>query len=195
MSVHDTKLGGGTFYRPSLMTPLASLALLTLLSACSGESGVEVKQWMEEAKKNVKSQVPPIAEPKKFIPFGYVKRSEIDPFNPGKLFGAIERTRAIVNTGPVIDETRQKEVLEGYPLDALKMVGTLERKGVHVALIQAERNIFQVKIGNFIGQNNGKITKITDAEVTINEVVQDATGDNVERESKLELQESKNDRK
>jgi type IV pilus assembly protein PilP len=180
------------FYRPRL---IGSLALLALLSACSGETGVEVKQWMESTKKNVKPQVPPISEPKKFIPFGYVKRADIDPFNPGKLFGAIERTRAIIKTGPVIDETRQKEVLEGYPLDALKMVGSLEQKGIHVALIQAEKNIFQVKIGNHIGQNNGRIIKISDAEITINEVVQDATGDNVERETKLELQESKNDRK
>jgi type IV pilus assembly protein PilP len=170
---------------------LGSLVLLAMLSACTGGGGSEIKEWMETTKKNVKPRVQPISEPKKFIPFGYVKRPDIDPFNPGKLLNVLARQAESAKTGPVIDENRQKEVLEGYPLDALKMVGTLERKGETVALILAERNIFQIKVGNHVGQNNGKITKITETEISINEIVQDAVGDNVEREAKLELQESK----
>ena len=173
---------------------IGSLAVLMLLSACSGRSENEIREWMEGVRKEIKPMVTPITEPKKFIPYGYVHKDEIDPFNPNKLLIAIARTNAKTKTGPVIDENRVKEVLEGVPLDALKMVGTLEKKGVYVALIQSDKSIYQVRVGNYLGQNNGKITKITETEVEIKEIVQDAVGDNVEHEAKLELQESKNDR-
>lgn len=172
-----------------------SLVLLLMLSACGDASVNEVRQWMETTKAEVRPQVQPLSEPKKFIPFGYVNKSEIDPFNPNKLLGAIAKLKDSTKKGPVIDETRVREYLEGYPLDTLKMVGFLEKKGVFVALIQVEKSVYQVKVGNYVGQNHGKITKITESEVDISEIVQDATGDNVEHEAKLELQETKNDRK
>ena len=173
---------------------IGSVLVLTALAACSGHSENEIKEWMEEVKKGVKPTVSPIQEPKKFIPYGYVHKEEVDPFNPNKLLIAIARTNAKTKSGPVIDENRVKEVLEAVPLDTLKMVGTLEKKGVYVALIQNDKSIYQVKVGNYLGQNHGKITRITETEVEIKEIAQDATGDNVERETKLELQESKNDR-
>lgn len=173
---------------------IGSVLVLMTLAACSGHSENEIKEWMEEVKKGIKPTVTPIQEPKKFIPYGYVHKDEVDPFNPNKLLIAIARTNAKTKSGPVIDENRVREVLEAVPLDTLKMVGTLEKKGVYVALIQNDKSIYQVKVGNYLGQNHGKITKITETEVEIKEIAQDATGDNVERETKLELQESKNDR-
>lgn len=170
------------------------LAVLMTLAACSGRNEDEVRGWMEGVRKDVKPIVTPISEPKKFIPFGYVHKDEVDPFNPNKLLIAIARSTAKTKTGPVIDQNRVKELLEGVPLDSLKMVGTLEKKGVYVALIQNDKNIYQVRLGNYLGQNHGKITKITETEVELKEIIQDATGDNVEHEAKLELQESKNDR-
>ena len=170
------------------------LSLIILLSGCGEASVNEVKQWMETTKKEVRPQVPPLSEPKKFIPFGYVNKAEVDPFNPNKLLGAIARLTASTKKGPVIDETRVREYLEGFPLDTLKMVGFLEKKGVFVALVQVDKNVYQVKVGNHVGQNHGKVAKITESEIVINEIVQDATGDNVEHEAKLELQETKNDR-
>jgi type IV pilus assembly protein PilP len=71
------------------------------------------------------------------------------------------------------------------------MVGTLQKPGLNYALLQVDRSIFHVKVGNYIGQNFGMVTRITDTEVELREIVRDASGEWVERMAKLELQENK----
>jgi type IV pilus assembly protein PilP len=84
---------------------------------------------------------------------------------------------------------RRREPLESYPLETLRMVGTLfQGKRVH-ALVQADKTLHQVKVGNYLGQNFGVVTKISEAEVALKELIQDAGGDWVERASTLQLQE------
>ena len=87
--------------------------------------------------------------------------------------------------------TTAPQAITAYPLDTLKMVGTLERPGLSYALLQVDKAVFQVKVGNYIGQNFGMITSITETDVNVKEIVQDASGDWVERKAKLELQETK----
>jgi len=87
--------------------------------------------------------------------------------------------------------TRRKEPLESYPLDSITMVGILSRPNLRYALLRANGVVYQVKVGNYVGQNFGIVTKISDSEVTLKEVVQDASGEWVERISTLQLQESK----
>jgi type IV pilus assembly protein PilP len=86
---------------------------------------------------------------------------------------------------------RRKEPLEAYPLDTMSMVGSLDKKGVPAALLKVDKLLYQVRVGNYLGQNYGKITKITENAVHLREIVQDATGDWVERTTSLELQEGK----
>ncbi|MGZ8253619.1 MAG: pilus assembly protein PilP, partial [Burkholderiaceae bacterium] len=88
------------------------------------------------------------------------------------------------------DLDRRREVLEGYPVDQLKMVGTMRQQGNNAALIDAGGQTFMVKVGNYMGQNFGLVTKISETEVELKEIVQDAAGEWVERPSKLELQEA-----
>jgi type IV pilus assembly protein PilP len=71
------------------------------------------------------------------------------------------------------------------------MVGTLEKPGLSYALLQVDKAVFQAKVGNYVGQNFGMITRITDTEVEVREIVRDAAGEWTERKAKLELQESK----
>ena len=73
-------------------------------------------------------------------------------------------------------------------LDTLKMVGLIEKNGLKLALIQSDKKVYQAKLGGYIGQNFGLIVKISESEIQIKETVQDAAGDWVEREAKLELQ-------
>ena len=79
---------------------------------------------------------------------------------------------------------------KGYPLDQLKMVGTLQQSGNQVALIDAAGQTFMVRRGNYMGQNFGLVTKISETEVDLKEIVQDAAGEWIERPTKLELQEA-----
>src|SRR5207249_6132448 len=87
------------------------------------------------------------------------------------------------------DLARRREPLEAYPLEALSMVGTLERgKGVYALVRTPEKDIYQVRPGNYMGQNFGVVTGITDSEVKLKELVQDGSGDWAERTSTLNLQ-------
>lgn len=173
----------------------ANLALmLTLLSGLTGcgDGGVqEIKQWMDDVKRQTKMSIQPLSEPKKFTPFVYDAKNNVDPYSPGKLTGAFAKASAKANGALRPDLERRREALESYPLDTLKMVGTLAKPGLTYALLQADKSVFQVRVGNYIGQNLGRITRITETEVELKEIVQDASGEWVERDAKLELQESK----
>lgn len=175
---------------PARMTRmLACVALPVLLTAC-GDGGItEVKQWMDETRGQVRPVVSKLAEPKKFTPFSYNGKGGVDPTSSTKIADALAQGGAAGHFKPDLD--RPREALESYPLDTLRMVGTLRRAKETYALLQADRSIFRAKVGNYLGQNLGRITAVTDSEVELKETVQDASGEWVERNAKLELQESK----
>lgn len=178
-----------------MMSRLASFALLAVplfvLSGCGDGDVQEVKQWMNETRAKSRVVVPKLAEPKTFTPFVYAVTNEVDPFNSQKLSVALAKQQAVSNNGLKPDFTRRKEALEAYPLDTIVMVGTLQKPGVNYALLRADKTLYQAKAGNYIGQNFGRITKVTESEVELSEIVRDAAGEWVERKAKLELQESK----
>lgn len=169
---------------------LLCLMLPGLLAAC-GDGGLqEVRQWMDETRRQTRVVVPKLTEPKKFTPFTYAGKSAADPYSPAKFVNAMATPAASGNRfQPNMD--RRREPLESFPLDNLKMVGTLRKQGASFALVQAEHTVFQAQVGSYIGQNFGQVTKITDSEVELKETVQDAAGEWVERTAKLELQENK----
>jgi type IV pilus assembly protein PilP len=170
---------------------LITIALLLPLFGCSDGGVQEVKQWMDEVRKTTPVSVQKLSEPKKFTPFVYSAKNDVDPYSPVKLSVALAKLQATSGSGIKPDLDRRKEPLESYPLDAIKMVGTLEKPGITYALLQIDKAVFQAKVGNHVGQNFGMVTKITDTEVQLKEIVRDAAGEWVERATKLELQENK----
>ncbi len=158
------------------------------LAACDGEEHQDLKQWMKEATRDFKSRVPPLPEIKPFPPVAYETMELVDPFRPAK----IEPERKSGGGGGVQpDFNRRKEPLEAYPLESLKMIGTIRKAKLVHALIQADNNVYQVKIGNYMGQNFGIITSIGENEIALRELVADALGDYAERTSTLQLQEKR----
>jgi type IV pilus assembly protein PilP len=162
-----------------------------LLAGCSESDVAEVNTWMDGVKKSTKVNVEPISEPKTFIPFAYGVRDEVDPFDPNKLLAELARAAASGNNPLRPDMERRREFLETFPIDTMKMVGTMNKGGVSYGLIQIDRAVYQVKVGQRLGQNFGMVTGVAEAAISIKETVQDAGGEWVERASKLELQESK----
>ena len=171
----------------------ASMAVLTatLLAGCSASDVKEVQDWMAQVKSDTRVSVVPIAEPKTFIPFAYTARERIDPFSPNKLLAELARVAEKSDNKFKPDTERRKEPLENYPLDTFAMVGVIQKAGVNYALLQVDRALHQLRVGQRIGQNYGLVTGVSETAVSIKEVVQDAGGEWVERVSKLELQESK----
>ena len=170
----------------------ACAALVALLSGCSSSGQEELQQWMTEQRNQTKPNIQPIPEPKKFTPQAYTQEAATDPFSNQKLTQALRRdsSQASANAGLVAPElTRRKEPLESYPLDAMSMVGSLIKEGKPVALVKVDNLLYQVRAGNYLGQNYGKITKVGETDVTLREIVQDAGGEWIERVAKLQLQE------
>ncbi len=168
---------------------LALVVLATLLGGCFGNDQAEIREWMEATRKETPPKIEKISKPKDYVPYEYKVEGNADPFDPVKLADLLKRLAEKNTKGKKPDFDRRREVLEAYSLDTLKMVGVLEQKKVTYALIAADQTLHQVKVGNYLGQNFGKITRITETEVHLKELAQDATGDWVERETTLQLQE------
>ena len=165
----------------SLLVVLASV----VLAACSGGDHEDLRRWMNEAGKDVKGRIPPLPEVKPYEPVAYDTGNLMDPFKPGKI--GVEQRKSS-GSGLQPDTDRVREPLEAYPLESLKYVGVMTKKKVAYAIIQVDSSLYQVRAGNYMGQNFGVITKITESEATVKELVQDSAGDWVERESALLLQ-------
>jgi type IV pilus assembly protein PilP len=159
-----------------------------VLAGCSGDLD-EVRQWMEQERKDAKPTVTPLLPPKKFLPQPYEAGTGVDPFSTQKLSVAIRQEAAQPNSLLTAEINRRKEPLEAYPLDTMSMVGSLTREGRRYALLRVDNLLYQVRAGDYLGQNFGRITKISETEITLREVVQDAAGEWIERTSTLQLQE------
>ena len=169
---------------PRRWLPLAVAALLgaAVLSGCAGDPNQEVKQWMDEQAKTMKGKVDPLPQVKPYVPFAYNAFDLPDPFKPRK----IEPARGTSKLAP--DLNRRKEPLEAYPIESLRMVGTLQQNNTIYALVRTnDKNVYQVRTGNYLGQNFGIITGISEGEIRLRELVQDSSGDWTERQSRLLL--------
>lgn len=174
--------------RRSPWAPPLLLAALAVLGGCSDEQD-ELSQWMEQQKREVKPDVQPISPPKKFNPQAYVAGMGVEPFSTQKLSVALKQEARQPNSLLAGEVNRRKEPLEAYPLDSMSMVGSVVRAGRPYALLRVDNLLYQVKPGDYLGQNYGKITKITETDVALREIVQDAAGEWIERSSALQLQE------
>lgn len=162
------------------------------LLGCSAPGEDELRQWMASERAQARPNITPIAEPKQFHPQPYSAEAGVEPFNPLKLTQALRRESAQMASNAALiapEMSRRKEPLEAYPLDAMAMVGSLNKAGRPTALLKVDKLLYQVQVGNYLGQNYGRITAITETAIQLREIVQDATGDWIERMTSLELQE------
>ena len=172
------------------------MALLVLtaiggLTGCFGSKDSDLQQWMVAQKGNTPAKITPISEPKKFKPQPYTQESVMEPFNNQKLLQALRREspQSTINLALISPElARKKEALESFPLDTVSMVGTLNKQNTLVGLLRVDKLLYQVKVGNYVGLNYGRITKISDSEIVLREVAQDAAGEWIERKVNLQLQ-------
>lgn len=163
-------------------------SLLAVLCGCSGDNQ-ELQEWMDQQRREVRPNVQPISAPKKFDPEPYAGGDKVEPFSPQKLSVALKQEARQPNSLLASELNRRKEPLEAYPLDSMSMVGSVVKNGRQYALLRVDNLLYQVKVGDYLGQNYGRITGIHETEVTIREIVQDAAGEWIERSTNLQLQE------
>jgi type IV pilus assembly protein PilP len=172
----------------SALVALASALTAVAMTACSGEQQ-ELQQWMEQQKREVKPSVQPLSPPKKFDPQPYSAMGEVDPFSQQKLTVALKQEARQPNSILAAEINRRREPLEAYPLDSMVMVGSVTKQGHQYALLKVDNLLYQVKVGDYLGTNYGKIRKISETEISLREIVQDAAGEWIERPGSLHLQE------
>ena len=176
----------------SRLLGLPALFVMASLSGCSSSGEDELRRWIVEERTQTRPKVAAIPAPKQFVPEVYTNTAAIEPFSNVKLTQALKResSQAVTNGALVAPElARRKEPLEAFPLDAMSLVGHLTKLSQPVALVKVDNLLYQVKLGNYLGQNYGKVTKISETQVTLREIVQDAAGEWIERGATLELQE------
>jgi type IV pilus assembly protein PilP len=173
----------------SSMTRAIPLVLvLAALGGC-GSDQEELTQWMDQQRREVKPNVTPLTPPKVFSPEPYTSMQAIDPFSTQKLSVALKQEARQPNSLLAGELNRRKEPLEAYPLDSMSMVGSVARGGRPYALLRVDNLLYQVTVGDHLGQNYGRVTRIDETEVTLREIVQDAAGEWIERNASLQLQE------
>ena len=181
-----TALFSQSKFTPSKSTQKFALIVpfIFLLAACTGNKGDDLDKFMATAANDMSKGVEPLPEVLPYSPIQYNADGTLsDPFKARK---------ASNKSGSLQPNTnRPKEALEAYPLESLKYVGSMSKNKLSYALIKTPDNtIQQVKIGNYVGPNFGLVTQINDSAIEIKEIIQDdLTGDWVERNSSINLQE------
>ena len=167
-----------------------ALVIAGLLAGCGSEEFGDLKEELKDLTKDMRGKVAALPVVKPYEPVPYEAESLADPFGPAKIEIATRASGAAGTSKLKPDENRPKEPLEAFPLESLRMVGTLTQNKQTFALVRADASLYRVKVGNYLGQNFGLITAITDGEVKMRELVQDGAGDWAERESSLQMQET-----
>jgi len=148
-------------------------------AGCSGGQS-DLQKWIAETKKKPGGRIQPLPEVKPYESFTYGASSMRSPFQPAAATLAGQVLRPNVR--------RNREFLEGFSLDTLKMVGTFKVGTRFYGLVQSKDGlVHKVQPGNYLGQNDGKITDITPSRINLVEIVPDGLGGYIERPASLAL--------
>jgi type IV pilus assembly protein PilP len=172
----------------ALAFPALVATVLLAVSGCSPNTE-ELQEWMEQQRRDVKPNVTPLQPPRKFNPQPYQSAQTVEPFSNQKLTVAIKQESRQPSSLLAGELNRRKEPLEAFPLDSMRMVGSLTKNGQPYALLKVDNLLYQVTVGDYLGQNYGRITRIAETDIALREIVQDAAGEWIERVGSLQLQE------
>jgi type IV pilus assembly protein PilP len=167
-----------------MRTKFILLLATMLLAACGGEEFEDLRDFVKNSGADMRGKVDPPPDIRPYEPMNYDNSAGLpDPFKPRK-----PEVKNMGGGSNQPDFNRPKQELEEFPLEGLKMVGYMLRKGVGHAVIRSpDGKLHRVKAGNYMGLNFGQIIAVTDTEVKVKEMVQDGAGDWSERESSLQL--------
>jgi type IV pilus assembly protein PilP len=147
----------------------------------------DLHDYLAQVKARAPTPIDPIPQIKQAETFLYVADNRRSPFIPSTVSEMVTAA-ASSGDGPRPDPNRRREELEGYPLDTLRMVGTLKKQSNYWGLVQTrDRMIHRVERGNYLGENYGRILDIDEDRVSLRELIQDGAGGYLERQASLAL--------
>lgn len=160
-----------------------------LLSGCAGDDMRDLEAFVNQVKAREPTPIEPLPEIKQIETFAYVPSDRRDPFLPSQ--EDAQETEADTGSGIAPDPLRRKEELEQFPLDSLRMMGTLEQEQTTWGLVMVQKDgaLFRVRPGNYMGQNHGQIIRIGEDRIELTEIVTDGQGGWQERKAEVALSE------
>jgi type IV pilus assembly protein PilP len=165
-----------------ITAPVLAMILAGSLAGC-GQRGMEdLQKFVSEAHKDRRPQIEPLPRIRSYEIFNYSAENLVDPFSAANL----QQDKPVAAAGGGPDPNRRKEALEQFPLDSLRMVGTLFQSGTWWVVVQApDGTVHRAALGNYLGQNYGRITQINEERVELTELVAGSSGEWVERPSNM----------
>lgn len=165
---------------------LCLIGMTILLSACSDNGFQDLAEWTENVKSQKKASVEPLPTITRYESFVYSSAQRRSPFD--KTMSEQKLNIAVESNGIAPDLERRKEALERFPLDSLRMVGTVAKGNTVWALVQApDITIHKITEGNYLGQHHGKVTAIEDHATRVVEIIPDGTGSWIERDAAISI--------
>ena len=171
------------------MKRLLILACAALLAGCEGEKYGDLRRELNDMTKDLRGRVDPLPQVRPYEPVPYQAENEVDPFRPDRIEVAAAAGTGPAASGKQPDLDRPKEPLEAFPLESIQMVGSLTQGAETHGLVKAGPNLYRVRKGNYMGQNFGVITGIDEVQISLKELIQEGSGEWIERASALQLQE------
>jgi type IV pilus assembly protein PilP len=166
----------------SFLKIMAPLLLAVSIAGCGGGMD-DLVVYIDQVKARPGGRIEPLPEIKPYETFSYSAADLRSPFMP-----ATQLLRAQAPTGPTPDQNRNREYLEQFPLDTLAMVGTLKRGDAMFGLVQDQDGlVHRVMSGNYIGQNDGRVTDVTLARIDVEELVPTGAGGFFKRNAAIGL--------
>lgn len=163
------------------MNPLVkvTVVLLAVLAGCAETQHSDLREWMKEQGKTLRGKVPPLPEVKPFPPIAYKGRDAAAPFSAKKIV-----TIESASEQQKLDLDRPRQHLENFPLEDLRVTGVIIKDGQGVAMIAppAPQKPKPIRVGEYMGQNFGRVLSITTEAVTVLETAKDSGGAWIERE-------------
>jgi len=174
---------------PAFARGLSVFVLVVAATGCgrgiSSQPGdaPNLEVWVEEVKQRPAPALPPLPVMQQFETFEYSAQGIRDPFSNAF-------TDDGSGSGPRPDSNRRKEVTEQFPLDSMSMVGTIGTGGRIVGLVLAPDKVtYRITPGNYLGQNDGRVTSVNENRIELVELVPDGAGGWLERPASLALNE------
>lgn len=167
----------------------AVIATLLLSGCLGGDNQQDLNDFIAETKRRPKKPLEPLPSFEPYEPFTYSAAALRSPFQ--QPIAEVENIYFSGNSNVKPDFDRNKEFLEDFGINTMKLVGFIEMKGVLQALIDYGQNgkVFPVRVGNYLGKDHGRIVEINHDTVRVVQIVSDGLSGWVEKPHVLKLSE------
>jgi len=166
----------------ALHTLSAATLAVVVLAGCGPSDDQSLHEWMTQTR-TAKAQPPePLPEVKPYVPREYAGAKSPEPFAQTKI-GELNKT---MSDSP--EAGRRHEPLEDFPLENFKMLGMLKKNGETYGVVRVDNKIHHVKVGQYLGQNYGRVIRISDQEIVLRELVREGVSDWKEKMTSLKLE-------